>query len=66
MASHQIQKILSPLPRGAQTIETAKYSVFTAGIRYKAVYDMPSIKVNFFMLCRFVSPAAVPFTLVVL
>ena len=45
MASHQMPKIIiSASTRCTETIETAKYFVFTAGIRYKAVYDVPSIK----------------------
>ena len=36
---------ISPVLYGqAETIETAKYSVFTVGIHYKAVYDVLSIK----------------------
>ena len=46
-------------------IETGKLSFFTTGIRYKAVYDVPSIK-DVFLLCSVVvSPPAVPFALVV-
>ena len=59
---------LDKFRQGAQRRLKGKkyYSVFTAGIRYKAVYDGPSMKNNFFVLYHFVSSAAVPFALVFL
>ena len=67
VASHQMPKnIISASTTYTETIETAKYFVFTAGIRYKVVYDVRLLKSNFLVLGRFVSPAAVPFALVVL
>ena len=46
VAPNGIQKRTIPesaSTRCTETIETAKYSVLTVGIHYKAVYDVPSI-----------------------
>ena len=41
---NEIQKsTISASTRCTETIEKAKYSVFTARIHFKAVYDVPSI-----------------------
>ena len=45
VASHQIQKnAISASTRCTEKIKMAKYSVLTAGIRYEAVYYVPSIQ----------------------
>ena len=45
MASHQIPKVLTALPQGAERrLKQPNVLFFTAGINYKAVFDLPSIK----------------------
>ena len=45
VASHQIPKnTISPSTRCTEKIKMVKYFVFTASIRYEAVYYVPSIQ----------------------
>ena len=45
VVSYQTQKCTaSASTRYTETTETAKYPVFTTGVSYKGVYDVPSIK----------------------
>ena len=68
VASHQIQKkVLSPLrqgaPRGLKRQNTLSlWVVFTV----KLFRMFRLLTINFLVLCRFVSPFAVPFVLIVL